>query len=200
MDAETIGQSIFKCPIVNFSFIYFEWERFLENPYTFDELMQTAKSFKLDIKDQMRTKGRSYTKKDIEFWEKQGPEALKQLKPSTADISTEEFVEEVTGMLGRNKKPDIWWSRSNAFDPLLLQREFEDHSSKEEFDSLLPFWGVRDFRTWIDSKFSWDIYPNGFCPYDDKAEWERTFVRHDSRADTAADILRLQKIEQVINS
>lgn len=128
----------------------------------------------------------------------QGPEAIKQLKVSSNDISIAEFPLQLDDYLSR-KKIHRWWSRSNTFDPILLHRIFGDYSSRQKLDELLPFWLVRDVRTYIDTQFNFSKVKNGFCPYDDEAEWDRVFVKHNSVHDVAADILRMQRIERTIN-
>jgi hypothetical protein len=60
------------------------------------------------------------------------------------------------------------------------------------------FWPVRDTRTWIDAKLNFPKQ-NGFVPLSDEEYWNKTFVKHDSRYDIAADILRLQTIARLEN-
>ena len=95
-------------------------------------------------------------------------------------------------------KINYWWSRSNTFDPIILQRWAKAAGRHAEIEELLKFWSVRDTRTWIDAKLDFPK-KNGFCPVTDEEYWNKTFVQHDSRFDIAADILRLQTIARLEN-
>jgi len=57
---------------------------------------------------------------------------------------------------------------------------------------------VRDTSTWIDAKLDWPK-ANSFVPIHDEKYWDKTFKKHDSIQDIAADILRLQAIERMEN-
>lgn len=197
LDYETIGQDVFTAPTVNCSYYIFDWDRFTsDNPYTFQELVEKINFRKFKIRPQIDA-GRSYKKRDIEWW--MGNEKAKQqLVPSDEDITVERFCFDIETYL-KGAKIFRWWSRSNTFDPILLHRDFMEFSSREVLDSILPFWLIRDIRTYIDTQFQFKNKVNGFCPIDDKEEWKRIFVEHNSVHDVAADILRLQKIERTIN-
>lgn len=197
LDAETIGQSIFTCPVVNISYLLFDWDRFTsEDPYTFEELVESIQTINLNIKEQIE-EGKKFKKKDLQFWEDQGQAALNQLLHPNRGHSVKSAVQEFTKYL-TNKTPAYWWSRSNAFDPLLVQRMFEEASSKEAFDELLPFWAVRDVRTYLDTRFDFKLKRNSFCPIDDEAKWDRIFIKHNSAHDVAADVLRMQRVERLL--
>jgi hypothetical protein len=75
---------------------------------------------------------------------------------------------------------------------------FEEASSKEAFDELLPFWAVRDVRTYLDTRFDFKLKRNSFCPIDDEMKWDRIFIKHNSAHDVAADVLRMQKVERLL--
>ena len=196
-DFETIGQSIFTAPIVNCAYFVFDFNRFTsDEPYTFKELIGDIRFVKFDIKEQLAA-GYKFKKRDIQWWQDLGPAASKQIIPSSDDIAISEFVTRLTDYLS-DTKIVRWWSRANCFDPILLQRIFEDVSNNDELNKMLPFWHVRDIRTYIDTRFDFKIKKNAFCPIDDVALWDKYFVAHNSIHDVAADILRLQKIERSI--
>lgn len=199
LDYETIGQDVFQVPVVNCSYFVFDWDRFTsDNPYTFAELVSDIQFAKFDIKKQIDQDGCVFKKRDLQWWKDQGPIAEAQIKPLPTDITTVEFISDLTAYL-TGKKIDRWWSRSNTFDPILLHRQFRDHSTREQLDFLLPYWKVRDIRTYIDTQFNFQNKVNGFCPIDDEKEWNRIFVKHSSVHDVAADVLRLQRIHRTIN-
>jgi hypothetical protein len=129
----------------------------------------------------------------LQWWKEQGEEAIKQIKPSSEDIPVHQFVQNVYDYL-KTTKVSYWWSRSNTFDPILLHRNFRDHMSRESLDFILPYWLVRDTRTYIDASFQFKLKKNGFMPLDD--EEAKLFIKHNSIHDLAVDILRLQKIER----
>ena len=199
-DFETIGQSIFKAPIVNCAYTIFDWERFTsDKPYTFDELVDQIKFDKLDVEFQVREQGCVIKQSDLKWWMDQGPLAFKQIRPSINDLQPDDFITNLITYIGAAKL-NRWWSRSNCFDPVLLQRAVEASSkySMKDINKILPFWQLRDTRTFIDTRFNFTLKYNTFCPYEDQAEWDKVFVKHYSPHDVAADILRMQKIEQII--
>lgn len=201
LDYETIGQDIFSAPVVNCSYFVFDWDRFTsDNPYTFNELVQSIKLAKFDLKWQAEH-GYTFKAEDLDWWKEQGAEALKQLAPSADDITITLFCSNLYDYILAEAKGGVkgWWSRSNSFDPIFLARNFRDFSSREKLDFILPYWLVRDTRTYIDTRFDFKLKKNAFIPIDDKELWEKHFVHHNSIHDLAADILRLQRLERVVH-
>jgi hypothetical protein len=197
LDYETLGQDVFTVPVVNCSYFVFDWSRFTsDNPYTFEELIQSIRMDKFDIASQVR-EGYKIGEDSLQWWKDQGEEAIKQIKPSPDDISVAEFCTNLYKYL-KEVKVSYWWSRSNTFDPILLHRNFRDCMSREALDFILPYWLVRDTRTYIDANFQFKLKVNGFMPLDE--DEEKLFIKHNSIHDLAVDILRLQKIERTINS
>ncbi len=198
LDYETMGQDVFRVPVVNCSYFVFDWDRFTsKNPYTFNELIQVIRHDKMELEPQVKA-GYKFAKRDLDWWMEQGPEARKQIKPSPLDIPVAQFVQNLTDYV-QGTRIKRWWSRSNTFDPIILHRNFKDFSSRETLDSILPFWLIRDIRTYIDTRFDFGPIKNGFCPIDDEVLWAKHFVPHNSVHDVAADILRLQRIERTIH-
>lgn len=204
LDYETIGQDVFTAPVVNCAYYVFDWSRFLsDNPYTFNELIHSIRQDKFDVKKQMTEDGCVYKKADLDFW-LEHPEAKKQLQPSDRDIPVSEFVRRLYDYLmveiyNKGEKLGRWWSRSNTFDPILLHRNFNDHWERGKLDFVLPYWLVRDTRTYIDTQFAFQNKKNAFCPIDDEDLWNQHFVAHNSIHDVAAEIMRIQKIERTIH-
>lgn len=192
LDFETLGQSVIRCPILNCSLLRFDRDRFLtDEPYSYDELLDNTFHLKLDVAAQVEA-GYKIEPGTIAFWEKLGPEAQKQLKPSKNDLTYSQFCDNMMAWIGA-AKIDYWWSRSNTFDPILLWRIFEDVGRLEEMGEKLKFWKVRDIRTYIDAKTDFNLTKNSFIPVS-KAEWDAKFIAHDSRHDIVADVLRIQKL------
>lgn len=196
LDYETIGQDVFTAPIVNCAYYIFDWERFISNPYTFEELIDKIQFVKFNVYEQVKA-GYSFKKEDLDWWNEH-ENKKKQLKITGDEKSVTEFTQIFYDYF-KTTKIFRWWSRSNTFDPILLHRNFRDFSSRESLDFILPFWLIRDIRTYIDTQFGFKNKYNGFCPMDDVEEWKRVFIEHNPIHDVAADILRLQKIERSIH-
>jgi hypothetical protein len=199
MDFETLGQDVFEIPMLDCSYVTFDWDRFTsDNPYTLYELVSLARKDKLDLAHQVKEHDARYVQRDLDWWLSQSEAAKKVLKPSSSDIRVEQFLENIITYLKASGKINYWWSRSNTFDPVILLRWAKVAGRKAEIEDLLKFWAVRDTRTWIDAKLDFPKQ-NGFCPLADEDYWNNTFVKHDSRYDIAADVLRLQTIARLEN-
>lgn len=193
LDFETMGQDVFQIPILDCSYMVFDWDRFTtDKPYSLVELVENAKRDKVNVKEQCEVYGAKFTKRDLEWWMSQGNEAKKVLNPSKDDVSVGIFIDRFISYI-ENKTIDYWWTRANTFDPLILQRWATVVGKFDVISQYLQPWLVRDTRTYIDAKLNFpDV--NGFIPVSDKQYWDKTFIKHDSRFDIAADILRLQAI------
>jgi hypothetical protein len=198
LDYETIGQVAYKAPAIDCSYGTFIWERFLEQPYTFEELVASIKKSKVSIKDQVTNYDFSYKEEDLKWWMEQAPEVKKNIKPLPTDLTLTQFVEEIVSFLRKSEKISYWWSRANGFDPVILHHQASCVNKDVLINEYLPHWKLRDTRTFIDSKFNFTT-KNGFCPIADEKRWEQIFKAHDSAHDVAADILRLQAIHRAEN-
>jgi hypothetical protein len=192
-DLETIGANVHVCPVVDMSYATFEWDRFGQDPYTFEELItDTVKTVKLSVNDQMANYNCSFKRGDVEWWEKLPEHARQKLKPTTNDLTVSEFCDSILEYLREQVNIDYWWSRGNTFDPIILWRLMNKEQTSL-LDQYLKYYKVRDIRTHIDAKFDYTTR-SGFVPVADEKYWNQAFVAHDSIHDVAADILRLQAI------
>lgn len=199
LDFETMGQDAFRCPAVDCAISTFEWERFSQQPYTFDELINGhVKRLKLSVADQVKNYGAVVEKKTVEFWESQEPKVRQHIKPLPSDLTQEQFCDNFIAFLSDSPKISYWWSRANVFDPLILWRIMTDCNRHHSLNEYLMFWRVRDTRTFIDAKFDFTT-KNGFVPIADTEYWEQAFEEHNSVHDVAADIMRLQAIHRAEN-
>lgn len=196
IDFETIGQNSREVPAIDCSYTTFEWERFTENPYSFKELVIGMEQAKFDIKDQMINHGCKYNERDLKWWMDQPKELRRNLNPSANDLTAVQFMEKLITYFRSVGKIDYWWSRSNSFDPVILERIAQDANKTSMLGDYLKYWAVRDTRTFIDAKFDFNVPggKNAFIPVSNIEKWEYNFKLHDSKHDVAADILRLQAI------
>ena len=195
IDFETIGQNAMKCPIVDAAFVVFDWDRFLTDPYTFEELTGMVQTAKFDVKAQCDN-GCSFSKDDLAWWQGQSEEAKVNLKPSENDLTIQEFSAIIFKYLREVGKIEHWWSRGNTFDPVLIERVMNELGQHHLMNEYLKWWRVRDIRTWIDAKLNFPK-KNGFIPVADIEYWNETFIGHDSTHDVSADIMRLQTLHRV---
>lgn len=193
IDFETFGQEVFDCAIIDCSVITVDTEVMIsDNPYGLHSI-ENVERFKLNVKEQVDKYGWVIYKDSLDFWSQQSVEAKRRISPSKEDISIKEFVSQFTEYLIKIGKVDYWWSRSNTFDPLLLWRLYNSQQQYHTLNSYLPFWRIRDTRTFIDAKFDFPK-KNGFIPIKDVIGWEKNFIEHDSSWDVLADALRMQAI------
>jgi hypothetical protein len=197
-DFETLGQDVNSCPIIDCSYVIFDWNRFTsDNPYTINELLKMIKKSKLDIVSQVKKHKFVVEQSSVEWWKEQGVEAREKIKPRHDDVSLEDFMGSLLNYCD-GQRIKYWWSRSNTFDPMILARCAYVLGLKNRMDTCLPYWAVRDTRTFIDAKFNFNS-STSFCPIRDSARWNRLFVKHSSTHDIMADILRLQALMRVEN-
>lgn len=198
IDFETIGQVARKVPVIDCSYLVFSWDRFLEKPYSFHELCNMAKKQKLSIQDQVQNYDFEYRKEDLNWWMEQPKVVRQHITPKPDDLTVKQFMEKLIIDLRGAEHIDYWWSRSNTFDPVILEHLAMSVERQGELNELLPWWKVRDTRTFIDAKFNFTS-KNSFVPVTNDEQWELYFNKHDSTCDIAADVLRLQAIHRAEN-
>jgi hypothetical protein len=197
IDFETMGKKATECAVIDCSVMVFNWERFLNDPYTIASISET-KRFKLSIADQVKNYGWKIEKSTLQFWEEQEPEVRAKITPKKDDLTVKEFVKQFHEFLVESPKINYWWSRSNTFDPIILARIFEAEDKLLHLEEYLKYWRVRDTRTHIDAKLNFPK-ENGFVPITDEDQWNKMFKKHDSSWDVLADVLRLQQIYRAEN-
>lgn len=197
IDFETMGKKATECAVIDCSVMVFNWERFLNDPYTIASISET-KRFKLSIADQVKNYGWKIEKSTLQFWEEQEPEVRAKITPKKDDLTVKEFVKQFHEFLVESPKINYWWSRSNTFDPIILARIFEAEDKLLHLEEYLKYWRVRDTRTHIDAKLNFPK-ENGFVPITNEGKWNEVFKKHDSSWDVLADVLRLQQIYRAEN-
>lgn len=197
LDYETMGQDPTTCAAVDCSYVAFDWARFKNDPYTFDELLGMTQRAKFDVQDQVKRHGFNIDPSTVEWWSQQDKEVRQLIRPSQEDISIEVFLGNLQVYLEQHPYLKYWWSRSNTFDPIILWHMTAKANVKPVFAKLLPHWKVRDTRSFIDAKTNFSLKSNGFTPMKNETRWNEVFKQHSSRHDIVADILRLQTLTRL---
>ncbi len=193
LDFETIGQCARVAPAIDCSYITFTWDRFLEEPYSFFELTRNAQRAKLSVQDQIQNYDFKYKESDLDWWKQQPKHVRQNIIPKIDDLQVKQFIEDLIGYLRKEGPISYWWSRSNTFDPVILEHLSMSVGKDSILNQLIHWSKVRDTRTYIDAKFNFTV-ENGFMPVANDEQWALNFNAHDSTHDIAADILRLQAI------
>jgi hypothetical protein len=197
-DFETLGTDLLKgFPVLECSYAIFDADRFLSDPYSFDELVGSViKRDKLNIEHQVKEFGYKIDQDTLTWWKSQDPKVMEKiLKPTPQDLHTEEFVSNILTYLNKNPDVKYWWARSGTFDPMIMWRMCTDVQKITEFNYRMKHWLLRDTRTFIDAKLNFAPDMNSFV----LKEWEEKFEKHNSIHDVAVDILRLQKLIMMEN-
>lgn len=190
-DFETLSTDRVNGVVLSFAMLQFAPSRFTnpELSYTYDSLLAETKFIKFNVEEQVKKYGRKIDKKTLEWWNEQGAEAKKQLKPSPDDRSISELYDFF--VLHSPTNLNTVYTRGNTFDPILL-----DYICQQTDRSMpYPFWMDRDTRSIIDG-LAWDSgLKNSFMP----DECANKFVHHDARHDITLDVMRLQTLVQAIS-
>lgn len=188
-DFETLGQDQKNSAVVSFAMIAFSEKRYINNPYTYEELIENCAYIKFDVEDQVVNFGRKINKETVDWWNSQGDKAKKQIRPSLEDKSIYAFYEFV---INNCECPKIKksYTRGNTFDPMFLQYLMNDTGHQDPFHWRT----VRDTRSMIEGMSFGMNLDNSFIPGDLASK----FVKHDPRHDVAMDVMRMQLLAQAI--
>lgn len=197
-DMETMGQDTQKCVLLDCSYVVFDWDVFYADGYTFRELEGLVKRAKFDVQHQVKDHGYVIEKSTLEWWKSQSASVRDKIQPSSEDVTLARFLEDLGDYLEDTAGTlKYWWSRSNAFDPVILWRLTDNLINSGKAAKHLSHWKIRDTRTFIDAKTNFCLDHNGFIPVEDEEEWNRVFQKHNSSHDIIADILRLQTLVRI---
>jgi len=189
-DFETLGQNVFECPAISLAALRFDEERFVNNPYSYDELLGQCKYIKFDVQEQVKEYGRKIEQSSLDWWKEQGAKALRKIQPAADDVSISELYEFLS-LDVQIHKCDKVYTRGNTFDPILLK------SLLQNFNQTDPakWWTIRDTRSYLEAMLYGSNIRDTFVP----DELESVFIKHDPAHDVAMDVYRMQYVIRVIH-
>lgn len=197
-DCETFSQDARKCAVIDFSIGIFKHSKMLsDKPYMCRDIAN-IKKLKISVKDQVANYGYEVSASTVDFWNQQEESARKHIKPKPDDLKLEDFAMQFLDFSREAGKINFWWSRSNTFDPIIIERIMRDTGNFDTFRKIFPYWAVRDTRSFIDGALDFPK-ENGFIPIEDEEFWNKIFVKHDSSWDVLADALRIQAIVRSVS-
>jgi len=188
-DYETLSDDMINGVVVNLAAILFEEKRFIENPYEFDELIDSAYFVKFDVMEQVEKYGRTIRKEALDWWAEQSKEARLMLKPSPDDVSIDTIADFFCNTLQSQLCSKVY-TRGNTFDPILTETL---HRNIGKNDST-KWWLIRDVRSLFEGMTYGHKIKNNFIP----EGLEDKFIAHNPIHDIAMDIMRFQYLARVL--
>jgi hypothetical protein len=190
-DFETLSLERDKCVVLSLATVSFDETRFVDNPYSWDELVNSAKMIKFDVTEQVEKYHRVIDKSTLEWWNSL-PEFAKEssFHPKPDDQPLEAIYDFMRDALPSNLK---WaYSRGNTFDPIVLDFVLKDINKSE----MWPYYKMRDTRSFIGGLSYGVNLRDNFMP----EGYEKLFVAHDPIHDIVIDVIRMQYLIQAISS
>jgi len=180
-DFETLGLERTSCVVLSVGIFNFDIDRFIDNPYTFEEIYENASFYKFDVEEQVKQYNRQIEKGTLEWWASQDEEVRQaQMLPSPNDIS----ITELKNIVPRHfENVKTIWTRGNTFDPIVM-----DYLLQQLGMPVLPYWRIKDTRSYIDALLYGTKLDNKFTP----PGVSEDIAKHDPRVDIALDVLRIQ--------
>ena len=188
-DFETLGQDQQNSVVISFAMLPFSEKRFIDEPYTYEELVSDCKYIKFEVEEQVTSFGRKINIETVKWWNEQGEEAKKQIRPSPDDKSITELYDFIVNSIDCTKVKKSF-TRGNTFDPMFLQYLMRNTGHSDPFHWRT----VRDTRSMIEGMSFGMKLDNGFTPGDLVSK----FVKHDPCHDVAMDVVRMQLLAQAI--
>jgi len=189
-DFETLSQDVFTAPVVNLAILVFDESRFLTNPYTFDDLVDSCRLVKFDVEEQVKKYNRKIQKSSLEWWGSLGPHGKKMLLPSEDDVSIESLYDILANEIGMQDFDRVY-TRGNTFDPILLKSVLETFGKEDPS----KWWVIRDTRSLFEGMTYGHNIKSTFIP----DELKESFIAHDPCHDVAMDVMRFQYLVRLIN-
>jgi hypothetical protein len=154
-----------------------------EQDYTFDELIFDGFYETMDVKSQALA-GREINKDTLAWWGRQGPEAMKVLKPSNYDIHWSSIMPKMQEYLdkhGANKKTLKVYARGSHFDFSILHHLFIRTAGHDQATLPWNYWNIHDSKTVVQTLLDGDI----------KIKVDG-FIAHNALHDAAHEYMKIQ--------
>lgn len=183
-DFETLGQKPTSA-VLCLAALRFNEDRYLsDEPYTYKELLDSARFIKFSVREQAEIYGRRIDKSTIDWWKTQSKDAQELIKESDADQSLVEIVPFFRNLIVDPSQISKVYTRGNTFDPIFLDSILENVKSPEVYN----WWAIRDTRSMIDGLSFGSGLKNTFMV----PGLEESFIHHDPIHDIAMDVMRMQ--------
>ena len=190
-DFETLGKNPRESVVLSMAALPFTEERFIsDNPYTYEELLNSTKYIKFNAQEQVSVYKRKIDNETLEWWSKQSAEARKSLAPSANDAPLVELYPFIMDLIDSPSNAKKVYTRGNTFDPLFLESLLENIGKKDPF----PWWNMRDTRSMIEGMSYGANIKNNFIPDDLKT----VFVSHNPIHDISIDVMRIQFLARIL--
>ena len=190
-DFETMDNNPRESVVLSMAALPFNEDRFIsDNPYTYEELLNSTKFIKFNAQEQVAVYKRKIDNETLEWWSKQSAEARKSLAPSASDAPLVELYPFIMDLIDNPSNAKKVYTRGNTFDPLFLESLLENLGKNDPF----PWWNMRDTRSMIEGMSYGANIKNSFIPDDLKA----AFVSHDPIHDVSMDVMRLQFLARIL--
>jgi len=184
-DFETLGQKPTSA-VLCVAGLRFNEDRFVDKPYEYKELLDSAQFMKFSVREQVEIYGRPIEKSTIDWWKEQSKEAREILEPSETDRPLVDICTFFSSLYDDPSSIGKVYTRGNTFDPIFLDSILASIKSPE----LYNWWSVRDTRSMIEGlSFGTGIKNSFMVP-----GLEDSFVHHDPIHDIAMDVMRMQFI------
>lgn len=187
-DFETLSSDGIDGVVLSLAAVSFDEDRYLNNPYTYDELLSLCKYIKFDVEEQVKKYNRKIQKDTLEWWIDRGDLAHEILRQSPQDKSISEIPNFLRGLVSNPRNVKRVYTRGNTFDPIFMTSLFKALNENEPFH-----WSkIRDTRSMIEG-LSWGSgIDNGFLV----KGLEDKFVKHHPIHDISMDVMRMQVLVQ----
>ena len=190
-DFETLGKNPRESVVLSMAALPFNEDRFIsDNPYTYEELLNSTKFIKFNAQEQVAVYKRKIDNETLEWWSKQSAEARKSLTPAADDAHLVELYPFIMDLIDNPSNAKKVYTRGNTFDPLFLESLLENLGKNDPF----PWWNMRDTRSMIEGMSYGANIKNSFIPDDLKP----VFVAHNPIHDVSMDVMRIQFLARIL--
>lgn len=190
-DFETLSLNRVKGVILSLAALKFDENRFSsDNPYTWDELVDSTDYIKFDVNEQVKNYNRVIDSGTLEWWSNLPEESKRCFYPSENDRP----LKEIYSFLKKMWPSELHriYSRGNTFDPILLDYILEDINEKPFYVFSL----IRDTRSFIEGLSYGTDLQNSFIPQ----EYKNRFIKHNPIHDIVMDVIRIQFLVRIIDN